>query len=152
MGIVFHLDTAKKFWTETERGWGDGKGFTGSLARRNEVLKKFRHWSPTLRWWSPKFRHTGCLIQQPLHFSFFPKDMVCVISFQVHVKLFLPKGRIRQNTRSELTRMTNTCMHTNNYNGVSEEAREAGVHRHPDICFLVGVQLHSYWLELLWFT
>lgn len=26
MGIVFHLDTAKKFWTETEQGWGDGKG------------------------------------------------------------------------------------------------------------------------------
>lgn len=53
---------------------------------------------------SPKFRHTGCLIQQPRHFSFFLKDMVCVISLKVHAKLFLPKGR---NT-SKYTEWVNT--------------------------------------------
>lgn len=65
--------------------------------------------------------------------------MVCVISWKVHVKLFLPKGRIRQNTRSEVTGMTNTCMHTNKYNGGFQKRRGREE--------FAGFQISAFWLE-----
>lgn len=120
-------------------GLGDGNGFTSSKARRNQVLKKFRHRSCTLEQWLSKVQ-TYRMLNTAASSCFFSFQRTWYeLSWKVHVKLFLPKGRIGQNTRSELTCMTSTCMHTNKYNG--------GFQKRWGRKEFAGFQISAFWLE-----
>lgn len=110
----------------------DGNGFISTIARRNEVLKRFRHWSPTLEQWLSKVQIHRMPNTAASSLFLLSKGHGMRNFIESSCEVVSTKGK-NTSKYTEWVNMHDQHLHAHKQLkwGFSEEAREGGVLRLP---------------------